>query len=574
MSQALHCIQYLKDSVWIDQTSIDIWLMHIWDTLPHPQAKYIPSIFIPPVEVGGRGSDPTELNKEIDRFRDLFEDLPPRGTPCPLETLVYVLNCGGKPGRIGNHFCVIVFAPTLGAIYLLGRVILKNHSNNNSQDWNSWQGSRIWSKVCKLMGWYGLPKMVLRTTDWKQNGYDCGPIACQVAQHILAKGLQIETTGQWKRPTMMACCHMLRLKMAEHIYQVITDGHKKYEAVRATCPEQLEKIYNTEDLTPLDISHEELQGRLEQSAIANPHSVQNNLQRAIQKCNACHQIFEEERLKSAAKEHPIPLQNESIKQASQRRQQAVLLGTQSTKNYVTGIPESHKEGDQDHQEHIYQDGQDFEAIENIGQREQIAPPRKRRFVDAGQARIGRFPRPKAAPELPARSHLYGLQLPFHRNFDDYEGGPSLEDLISTYDPHLPSQPSLIYICKQIMLTPAPFSLFKDYGYRLFPRFAQAFDLDMPVMVKEHLCPVGLSNPPNSITNYFSHTPKGRYGQDIRINDLLVVWCSSLRGRYIWTAKISIPILVLFLIPLVKSFILSIQRIPQDRFLISSKLTKL
>jgi hypothetical protein len=87
----------------------------------------------------------------------------------------------------------------------------------------------------------------------------------------------------------------------------------------------------------------------------------------------------------------------------------------------------------------------------------------------------------------------------------------------------------MYICKQIMLTPAPFSLFKDYGYRLLPCFAQAFDLAKPVLVDKHLCPVGLSNPPKSVTNYHSHASEGRHGQDIKVNDILVVGAEELFG---------------------------------------------
>ena len=54
----------------------------------------------------------------------------------------------------------------------------------------------------------------------------------------------------------------------------------------------------------------------------------------------------------------------------------------------------------------------------------------------------------------------------------------------------------------------------------------------------------------------------------------VLWCSSPRHHHFCIPKIEILILGFFLIPLVKSFVLKIQRDPQDRFLIASKLTKL
>src|ERR1700716_2458650 len=90
LGQALHCIQYLQDRVWIDVSSIDAWLIHAWEALPLPAARYVPSTFVPPITAAS-GSDPTE--EEMDMFRGLFNELPERGTPCPLETLICVLNC-------------------------------------------------------------------------------------------------------------------------------------------------------------------------------------------------------------------------------------------------------------------------------------------------------------------------------------------------------------------------------------------------------------------------------------------------------------------------------------------------
>jgi hypothetical protein len=503
--------------------------MHLWDSLPRPRARYIPSVFITPVEVGSRESDPTELNKEIDSFRDLFSDLPPRGVDCPLETLVYVLNCGPNPKASGNHFCVVVFAPTQAAIYLLGRNIDKAHTNNNSMDWDTWQGHRIWSRVCKLMGWSNLPHMTLRTTDWRQNGYDCGPIACHVAQHILTVGLQSQVTGQWKAPSMMACYHMLRWRMAEQVHQAVTNGYNRYGRIRTSHAHQLEDKYDPGELEALDGYQAELKQQLLKSPTANLHTVQKDLQQAMRKCRACHRILEQDRHAQALKEHPIPLQRESIQEAAQRRQQEALKGTWSSLKQVTGIMDSEAAEESAHEDYNHLDGQDFNGSKNnddVSNRP-LTSTSIRKAAPTMQARIGRFPRPIKAPDLPPHPHTFGLQLPFKRSFDDYEGGPPLEDLIPIYEEQFQLRPSFMYICKQIMLTPAPFSLFKDYGYRLLPWFAQAFHLKEPVLVKEHLCPVGLSNPPPSITNYISNASKGRHGQDIEVTDTLVIGAEEL-----------------------------------------------
>ena len=55
---------------------------------------------------------------------------------------------------------------------------------------------------------------------------------------------------------------------------------------------------------------------------------------------------------------------------------------------------------------------------------------------------------------------------------------------------------------------------------------------------------------------------------------LLLWCRSLKHHHFCIPEIKNPILGFFLIPLVKSFVLIVQRDPQDGFLIASKLTKL
>ena len=167
------------------------------------------------------------------------------------------------------------FAPVPKAVYLLGRNISKAYTDNDSKDWDTWQGHRIWSKVCKLMGWTDLPHMTLRTTDWRQNGYDCGPIACHVAQHILTVGLQAQITGQWKAPSMMACHHMLRWRMAEQVHQAVTDGYKKYASIRTSHAAQLEGKYGHRELKALDICQETLRQKL---PTAHLQAVQKDLQ--------------------------------------------------------------------------------------------------------------------------------------------------------------------------------------------------------------------------------------------------------------------------------------------------------
>jgi hypothetical protein len=178
------------------------------------------------------------------------------------------------------------------------------------------------------------------------------------------------------------------------------------------------------------------------------------------------------------------------------------------------------------------DGQDLIAIgeDNGGAVGRSEPSGCKRVFDSKQARIGRFPRPLKGLTLPPRPHLRGLLLPFDRKYDEYEGRPVLEELAPVPETHLQLRPSFMYVCEQIMqimLTPAPYSLFKDYGFRLLPCFAQAFDLGKPILVEEHLCPVGLTEPPKSIADYALHKRIGRYGDEVRVDDTLLIGAEGL-----------------------------------------------
>jgi hypothetical protein len=109
------------------------------------------------------------------------------------------------------------------------------------------------------------------------------------------------------------------------------------------------------------------------------------------------------------------------------------------------------------------------------------------------ARLGRFPRPANPPELPPLQSLRNLWPRFSDEFDDYEDGPTLEMLDSIPDTiiQLASQ-SLVYLANRIVKS--PWTMYKDYGWRLLPSYSHRFFNRPPVLVKEHLMPVGLATP--------------------------------------------------------------------------------
>ncbi len=107
----------------------------------------------------------------------------------------------------------------------------------------------------------------------------------------------------------------------------------------------------------------------------------------------------------------------------------------------------------------------------------------------------------------------------------YTKGPSLTALEPIVDVVLQSQPSMVYLCNR--MTISPWSLFKDYGYRLLPSFGHMFFLDPPIMVKQHLCTPGLLNPPLSLDQTNFPIGQSRHGNQIHINDNCVVGLKEL-----------------------------------------------
>ena len=278
LEDILDSLPFLDDKSWITTSPIDSWLMAIWETFNHPKTRYIPSQFIRPV---GNGVD----NEEVGKFRELYEDLPQMGKPCPLENILYILNSGGSGG---NHFCVILVSPgdkKSAVVYRLGLCFQRNSRNTNSADWDSWKGDFITRQIIKLMGW-DIVKLELHTVDWKQNGYDCGPIACQVAQHIMQHGLILDSSGNWKRP-FLPCCHPLRLKMAETAHKYVIDGCQRFREVRDFLEDHLKETLGSE-LECMDSSLASMEKIMNQDPVGSPVlKVIRNLDKAMRNCTKC-----------------------------------------------------------------------------------------------------------------------------------------------------------------------------------------------------------------------------------------------------------------------------------------------
>ncbi|KIM49948.1 hypothetical protein M413DRAFT_6757 [Hebeloma cylindrosporum] len=190
----------------------------------------------------------------------------------------------------------------------------------------------------------------------------------------------------------------------------------------------------------------------------------------------------------------------------------LLRGTRNKERYVTYTEHSGPEATDTSEE-------DVEMEDHLD----VAPTPAFQVADWTQAVIGRYPRPKQGPLLPKQRNLLGLRRPFEKDYNDYSNGPSLDVL----DPHPDAvvqlaQLSLVYILNRVITT--PWTLFKDYGYRLLPDFLQVFCLQEPIQVREHLAPVGLKERPPAFT---TAPETSRSGDRIERKDRLVLGAGEL-----------------------------------------------
>lgn len=510
MSEMLDNLEFLKDQQWISATLIDAWLTTAWKTLEEPKAYYIPTSFIPST---GNLTQENISNEEIIKFRNLYTGtLPPIGMSCPLAPVVYVMNTDG------NHFFTLVFAPTQGTIFIIGKQYNQDARMFKHTNWHPWQGKRVWPTVCKLMGWdhSNIGPIQLCSIDWKQNGYDCGPIACQVALRIMEHGIDMDMSSFWSAK-QFPCCHLLRIKIAEAAHTLVLQANEAFH--------YLKSIYLARLSEKLDESPSSLKAgyrHLSKTIGPNPGShltpITRNLYTAMEKCPQCCASNQDVYERQQALLHPIPIHGKDPVVLAKEHKFKVLDGTYSQNQYIQGKSEldPEQETKEDHQV-IINNGQEFRSNET---------PTNHTRPQSGwkEASIGRFPRPIPL-DIPPPTSLLGLKPPFQSDFDDYTAGPSLTALEPIVNMVLQSQPSMVYLCNR--MTISPWSLFKDYGYRLLPCFGHMFHLDVPIMVKQHLCTPGIQKPPSSLIQTQYPIGKTRRGDKINIPDVRTVGLQEL-----------------------------------------------
>jgi hypothetical protein len=143
------------------------------------------------------------------------------------------------------------------------------------------------------------------------------------------------------------------------------------------------------------------------------------------------------------------------------------------------------------------------------------PTKGKHVQDWTVARLGRFTRPKG-PDIPPLSSLQGLWPRFDRSYDRYYDGPTSE-VLKRWQPIDLADANLVYFANRIV-TP-PWREFIDYGWRLLQTSFSMFHHRPPILVKEHLMPVGLHNPPPFDNQ---HTAASGHADGVEVGDVQVM----------------------------------------------------
>jgi hypothetical protein len=160
--------------------------------------------------------------EEILAFQQ-FYNLPLEG-PCPVVPLAGLLNVGGEEGKGGNHYCCTVWRPAEKDVHVLGRHYTSTGVNLNAHNWEEWGGPIIWRNLTLLHGW-GHIHLTVKTLDWEQNGYDCGPIACQVLESIWTQGFELTSRDVWKKPRL-PCCHPICIQIISDVHLLVMQTYR------------------------------------------------------------------------------------------------------------------------------------------------------------------------------------------------------------------------------------------------------------------------------------------------------------------------------------------------------------
>ncbi|KAG2129259.1 uncharacterized protein EDB93DRAFT_1108727 [Suillus bovinus] len=204
---------------WLDATVANYYLCDVWyEVLGRSQMRYV-DLYAAMVN--------DMVDEELELFRK-YHFLSQDGT-CPVVPVGFIVHHS-------DHFFAVVFDYQRHIAHVMGRHIsdsMMDVDGVDPNDWEDWDGPQYWRRIGSLHRWStgDVTNVSVRSTNWLQNGVDCGPIACSVLEECLRVGLD----DRGDLPAIDIICghklriHMLRvvagrLKLSCSDYLMLLDG--------------------------------------------------------------------------------------------------------------------------------------------------------------------------------------------------------------------------------------------------------------------------------------------------------------------------------------------------------------
>lgn len=466
---------------WVDGMILDIWLTKFWADLQRDDFRYVP---IANLRFQADSGSPNSL-ATTRVFRRRFR-LPQTG-PCPLQTVA------GCLVKNGNHYFTIIVNPLNKTMHILGRDHLSNSFLARPLTQASDDIQEAWSTIAALHGWNFDLDFNVYELNWKQNGYDCGPIVCQVLEHIWIHGFRVSGSGRWLKPHL-PCCHFIRRRIVSDFHQLVWSSIREWQQM---------------DANALEMTAEEFSVRIEMVTEFCKENSPNSLSRIQEKmdqealsCTSCPHpnalalpplaptggLPLQKLIKPSVKWLPLPPRSSSSDD-DESRESSPPQPKKKTVQFpppAATLPLSHLQNS----DPLQLNPSDDESSESS-----MTQLKKKKKTVQKPCGLDRFPRPTSPPPLVHLRNSDSLFLSSEMPYDDYENGPTSEVLDPIPNTILTlGEIDLIYLAEKIISN--PWTTFLDYGYRLEQDFGHAFKRLEPVDAHRNLMPVGVKGPPS------------------------------------------------------------------------------
>lgn len=501
---AMDNIDTLKPKCWLDLYILDFYLLYHWyQHHARSRVRYVDSF-----SFGGEYYTDVQRQISRERFRQRYF-LPVQGE-LPHELVAYCMLVGAidddpkdgalkKPLAIyrGNHHIVVLQDVSRNCVFLFG--LNEGYSASHLHEtWMASDGWRRYTEVCDLHGWARPDSDLdvnLRALSPAQNGYDCGIISIQIMLAFYDNSLSIRPDGSMPMPKL-SCGHRIRRNVYQELRIIFVAMYQHYCASYQQPPVE----WHTWSILDIEVINETFDERGDlQDAIRmlqEDIDVERALDRDVEACSRCKK---EQRLAAPSRVHPVRFTVEDHTALDRPTKRTVVEESERTSNLASA---RHRVGSITNAEHVTA-GNDIDEVaveqEPLSILEETGVEQGLRSMPSDRSRTSHLLSRRVRPHtimhderlnanlgpIPIEEEKKALPLPEGQlwiahdyKFDTYFSGPTKESLRDYEDPIVtfPGNPYAQLTVKSAL------SRFRDYGYRIEPRFAQMFYLPPPVNV--------------------------------------------------------------------------------------------